>query len=182
MFYNSYTSRREINTANIWRPPGKILCNIKEDSEPTVRVNLSVGSVSGVWRFVLFYFQRWWRRYTSGTRKSQTPGKLPEIVKTPGTLISRYLHICAPWPLLIEPRCRSPPPAVKERSDWSSAAKYECRLPKFNRLQRGTSNDSLKLIVGSEVRVPTPQSQLWLQWSEKWCFFGPLFFMKLSML
>ena len=100
MFYNSYTSRREINTANIWRPPGKILCNIKEDSEPTVRVNLSVGSVSGVWRFVLFYFQRWWRRYTSGTRKSQTPGKLPEIVKTPGTLISRYLHICAPWFLL----------------------------------------------------------------------------------
>ena len=32
------------------------------------------------------------------------------------------------------------------------------RLPQVNRRQRGTSTDSPKLIVGSEVRVPTPQS------------------------
>ena len=43
---------------------------------------------------------------------------------------------------------------------WSSAARYEYRLPKVNRRQRGTSTDSPKLIVGSEVRGTTPPSQL----------------------
>ena len=34
---------------------------------------------------------------------------------------------------------------------WSSAARYEVRLPKVNRRQRGTRYESPKLIVGSEV-------------------------------
>ena len=47
-------------------------------------------------------------------------------------------------------RCRPP-------TSWSSAARYEYRLPKVNGRQQGTSTDPPKLIVGSE-RVPTPQS------------------------
>ena len=56
----------------------------------------------------------------------------------------------------------------------------------------GSGADSSKLIVGSEVRVPTPQSQLWKVKSEKWkvkvkvksekvkwSVFGPLLFLKL---
>ena len=38
----------------------------------------------------------------------------------------------------------------------SSIARYEVRLPKVNRRQRGTRYDSPKLIVDSEVRVSTP--------------------------
>ena len=40
---------------------------------------------------------------------------------------------------------------------------------------------SYGFIVGSEVRGTTPQSQLWVKWSEKWkwSIFGPLFFLKL---
>ena len=76
---------------------------------------------------------------------------VPKLVKVPSRARS------VPKPRLIVPRCQPPPPAVKEQSDWSSTARYEYRLFKVNRQQRGTNTDFPKLTVGSE-RVPTPKS------------------------
>ena len=84
-------------------------------------------------------------------RSVPKPLKVPSLARSvPKPLKVPSLARSVPKPLLIVPRCRPPPPAAKERSDWSSAARYEHRLFKVNRRQRGTSTDSPKLIVESE--------------------------------
>ena len=71
-------------------------------------------------------------------RSVPKPLKVPSLarsgpklcVKEVGGLQTRHYH-----------RCRPP-------TSWSSAARYEYRLPKVNRRQRGTSIDSTKVNCG----------------------------------
>ena len=60
-------------------------------------------------------------------------------------------------PLKVPSLARSVPKPLKVPSLARSVPK-PLKVP--SRRQRGTSTDSPKLIVGSEVRVPTPQNQL----------------------
>ena len=55
--------------------------------------------------------------------------KVPSLARSvPKPLKVSSLARFVPKSFLNVPRCRPPPTAVKERSDWSSAASYEYRL------------------------------------------------------
>ena len=102
-------------------------------------------------------------------RSVPKPLKIPSLARS----VAKPLKVpslarSVPKPLLIELReAEGHQPGTYEPllifaadllPSWSSAARYEYRLPKVNRPQRGTSTDSPNLIVVNEVRGTTLHS------------------------
>ena len=98
-FRHSYSHRRETNTTNFRSPAGlpsylfwhlKIIPNV-----PPGLALLKIRLGGRRWPLGNFYIQRWCYSILPKIKK------LPEILKTPGTPISFYLHISAPCFVLL---------------------------------------------------------------------------------